>query len=504
MSWFKKKEMPSDTVDPVGTDAHIRPQTEEDTPPTVILSECSESKDLDTTSQDTSLSTNAPEAEAVKDPEPTPEPSPEETDDAAIEEALTALRTELSTPLPNSSDFFGDLGTGADDAIDSGEGRTPPPEAEQSHKRLYLNLIIGGLLVLLLATGGVFVYLNFGRVAVPDLVGKPSAAAVAALNEAGLKVGKLIEQEVVGVEPGTVVDQEPIVDSQVTKGSAVNLTVVSAGATAAVPNITGLSVDAAKTKLSGARLVEEEIKTFSNEVPAGSVVGFLPTAGTELVSGAVVTVLVSAGSYDTPVEIPRVLGLGQEEASKVLLEKGFNPVFYHASTSFGNLDEVVAQTPASKTSVYPGSVVMVLVSRGNSTTELTVPTLVGKTKNVATQEASTAGFGTEVFEVPDSSATTGTVVAQTPPSKDTLLRAGEAIGLLVSRGPSTDAEVPNVLSEETTVAVEALRAAGFTPVVVPVTLGTGVVAGPITQQFPAGQTPYKIGLPVLLYAPKAQ
>jgi serine/threonine-protein kinase len=367
-------------------------------------------------------------------------------------------------------------------------------------RKLYRTLVVSGVLVLSLVAGGIGAYLSYGRVAAPDLVGLSSSEAIDALNGVGLKVGELSEEEVPGVSPGLVVNQEPMVDTALLRGSAVDLTVSKAAAAVLVPDLTGKTLEDAKRTLSDARLSAQELSTFSDTVPAGSIVGFLPTAGTELPSGSTVSVLVSSGAYSTPVELPRLIGLGQSEAEELLRKKGFNPVVYHASTSFGNLDEVVAQTPASRASAPPASVVMLLVSRGNSTTELSVPKLIGKTRTQAEQEASDAGFPAEVYPIADSKVASGTVVAQAPPAEGSLLGAGDPLGLLVSHGASTDAVVPTVLSMETSAAALTLRAAGFVPQIVP--RAQGAQASAVTQQFPASTTAYKLGLPVLLYAPE--
>jgi beta-lactam-binding protein with PASTA domain len=96
---------------------------------------------------------------------------------------------------------------------------------------------------------------------------------------------------------------------------------------------------------------------------------------------------------------------------------------------------------------------------------------------------------------------TDTVVAQMPPAANTLLRAGEGLGLLVSRGAQTNSTVPDVRSLETSAAIATIRAAGFTPRIVPGSPSEGMITGLVEQQFPMEGTIYWIGLPVLVYAP---
>ncbi|MDR1412520.1 MAG: PASTA domain-containing protein [Actinomycetes bacterium] len=422
-------------------------------------------------------------------------------DDAVISDVLSGLRADLQSQLPDADEFLagGDT-TGAADGENPSEHTNTFMGLDVSvakRRRTYLTLVIVGLVTLLLMVGGVWAWLTYGQITVPDLVGQPSTEAIKVLNEVGLKVGAMNETEVAGVEPGIVVNQDPIVDKKVRRGSAVDLTVSMAADNVLVPDVTGKTREAARETLSAERLSVEEIPTFSNTVQTGSVVGFLPTAGTEVPGGSTVSLLVAKGAADATVEMPKVLGLTAEAAETVLREAGFNPHIYYASTSFGNLDEVVAQTPSSKTAATSGAVVLVLVSRGNSTTELTVPELVGKPRAEAETSVSAAGFAAEIFEIVDSSVATGTVVAQTPPSKDSLLKAGDSLGLLVSRGADTAVTVPNLLSQDSSTAAVALQAVGLVARIVP--LPVGLQPGLVAQQFPADGTAYRLGLPVLLY-----
>ncbi|MDR1776108.1 MAG: PASTA domain-containing protein [Actinomycetes bacterium] len=466
---------------------------------------------------------------------------------------LEELRGELKSPLPEPTAFFTikgaedarvgtrpeDLARAAAGGADNAAGRTPPEgaDAEKPRSRAAFRMVVVGAVVALLAAAGAWAYVTFGKVPAPDLVGLSQSEAIALIQDAGLRIGQITEESAAGITPGTVLSQDPIVDELALRGSKVQLIVAAAGRTVRVPDVSAMSYVDAQAALSGAQLVAQEVRTWSDTVAAGSVVGFLPIAGTELPSGSTVSVLVSAGAYSTPIQVPKVLGLSADAASAALQQAGFNPQVFTASASFGVLNEVIAQTPASATQLAPGTSVLVLVSRGNSTTEISVPDLSGKAADVAAAEASVAGFATQSWPIVDSSVASGTVVAQTPPSKDTLLAAGDPIGLLVSHGSAADAAVPEVLSQDVAAAVRMIQDAGMTAVVVPQGTGTaaasaettatatataqpgvdggGVSAvtsptapaattvearGTVTQQFPAAGSAYKIGLPVLIYA----
>ena len=423
---------------------------------------------------------------------------PSDKDEEVLASQLDDLRTELKSTLPEpGEEFLSFEGLSVnEEAGDEEETATKLPNMPRY-------TVIGGVVLLVVALIAVVVYMTFGRVEMPDLVGMSSSAAVDKLNEINLRA-TIVETEAPGVSPGRVIATAPIADELVLRGTMVTLTIAAAGEQVSVPDITGKALDEAKAALSSARLTVEEIPTFDNSVPPGAVVGFLPTGGTQVATGSTVSVLVSMGSLDVPVEVPRIVGLSEEVASQVLFEAGFNPVAFFASTSFGNLNEVVSQTPGGKDLVSPGATVLILVSLGNSTTDLPVPDISGKYEIEAEQIISAAGFEAQRFDFVDSTIPTGAVVSQMPLSIGTLLRAGAPLGYLLSTGGEINAVVPDVLGSSLSTAIDDVRAAGFTPRVVPRPLHVASDAEEadskvITQQFPRGGTSYHIGLPVLLY-----
>jgi len=289
---------------------------------------------------------------------------------------------------------------------------------------------------------------------------------------------------------------------KVARGSAVTLTVAQISAQVTVPLVTGKTPSDANTTLTESRLIYQEVKTFSDTVPPGGIVGQIPVAGTTVNSGSQVAVLISQGSMSTAINVPKVLGLSKADASKLLSDQGFVPLFYYAQTTFGAVNEAVTQTPSSTGYAMPGSVVMVLMSQGNSTSGMIVPDVTGQDEATATRTLKNAGFNVDVRLIMTSSASEGKVVAQTPQASDTHLDAGATVGVMVSAGANPSVTVPSLLGADLATAQDKLRSLGLNPWTVP--LPKGQQAGIVTQQFPAGGLDYELGLPVLLYAPPHQ
>jgi beta-lactam-binding protein with PASTA domain len=145
-----------------------------------------------------------------------------------------------------------------------------------------------------------------GDVAVPTVVGLTRDEAVAAVEAAGLE-SRVIEQPSATATEGTVVQQDPSAGLQVPAGSTVAIGVaVPSGtttstptappATVAVPDVTGLSEDAAAARITAAGLTPGRVtQEEASGVPAGQVVSQSPAAGTQAAPRSEVDVTVASG-----------------------------------------------------------------------------------------------------------------------------------------------------------------------------------------------------------------
>ncbi|MFZ9629154.1 MAG: PASTA domain-containing protein [Ilumatobacteraceae bacterium] len=162
----------------------------------------------------------------------------------------------------------------------------------------------------------------------PEVTGLEVAAATEQLEALGLVVqlGDPAYSEVVAegqVVSWTVPGSPTLVAGDtVLKGTTVVLTVSGGKAPRAVPDLTGLTLAAAKARLDALGLVLEQGEdVFSTDIPAGSVVAQDPAVGTELAVGASVTVQLSKGP--DLVAFPDLTDLDGETILKVLVQAEF-------------------------------------------------------------------------------------------------------------------------------------------------------------------------------------
>ena len=130
------------------------------------------------------------------------------------------------------------------------------------------------------------------RVQVPDVRGQSLDDARKSLEDRGLRVGKVTEREQAG-PPGRVLESNPVPDTTVNKGTAVDLVVISGKLT--VPDLFGKTFEEARAQLEGmgfSNIVRQDVPS-DNPAEAGTVVGQDPAKNTKVERDARITLQVA-------------------------------------------------------------------------------------------------------------------------------------------------------------------------------------------------------------------
>ena len=134
-------------------------------------------------------------------------------------------------------------------------------------------------------------------VSVPDITGMSEKEAQAALSNAGL-TGSLSDRKASDkVAEGDIISQSPSAGKKVSKGSKVSY-VISTGpsvVTVAVPNLTGMTKDGAKSALTEKGLVLGDVTEKSSDKPKGTVIEQSTDSGTKVEKGSKVNIVISSG-----------------------------------------------------------------------------------------------------------------------------------------------------------------------------------------------------------------
>jgi beta-lactam-binding protein with PASTA domain/tRNA A-37 threonylcarbamoyl transferase component Bud32 len=247
---------------------------------------------------------------------------------------------------------------------------TGPPEEEQ-RSRWWIPVLVTLLILGLLGIVLFFLAQNLledeeppaQMVSVPNVVGDPRRVAEQEIRDAGLEVGEIVPapaEDHPDEEPGTVIEQNPAADQQVSEGTEVILTVVGQPELVAVPDIPeGSSFEDAQSILADAGLVAVPQDQASDTVEEGDVIGTEPPAGTDVEPESEVQVLISTGPGT--VAVPEVCCQSFPSAQNELSNAGLNPVISDETVAINPAcplgNKVAAQEPGAGTEAEQGETV---------------------------------------------------------------------------------------------------------------------------------------------------
>jgi beta-lactam-binding protein with PASTA domain/serine/threonine protein kinase len=238
------------------------------------------------------------------------------------------------------------------------------------------------------------------------------------------------------------------------------------------PGVIGLTQADATERLEGAGLeVVVGEPEYSSTVRRGRVISSDPGAGDRVLDGERVSIVVSLGkeTYD----LPKLKGLTLDEAQDLILETQM--AFGKAVEQFSETVEpgiVISSDPKSGTTLRPGTVVDLVVSKGRR--PIPVGDWVGKDADAAERILERRGLVVERTAEYDDDVASGLVIAQDPEG-GTLFR-DDTVTLRVSLGPEL-VEVPGVVAAGVDSATQTLTDLGFEVVIAeaPGYLGLGFV-----------------------------
>ena len=222
------------------------------------------------------------------------------------------------------------------------------------------------------------------------------------------------------------------------------------------PGIINLSVADARDKLEAAGLsLVVDREEFSETVPAGSVMGTDPQAGSRIVDGSTVEVVVSLGleRYAVPTLHGRTVSQAEEALVDASLALGEVEERWHERVPEGRV--IIASPPAGQEQ-RRDTPVDLLVSKGPEPIE--IPDLAGEDADRAQSRLTRLGFEPRVTEEHSDTVDKGAVVSQSP--DDGTGNRGDRIRLVVSLGPVM-VEVPDLTAMSVDDATEALREVGL-------------------------------------------
>jgi beta-lactam-binding protein with PASTA domain len=182
-----------------------------------------------------------------------------------------------------------------------------------------------------------------------------------------------------------------------------------------VPNLVGVPLQTAEGTAREQGLdIKVQDKLYSN-LPSGSIVSQLPSAGTPIKMGQHVDVLVSLGPKN--VAVPEVVGSSLRAAEITAVQRGLtlgDVAQIHSAR--GAAGEIIAQDPPAASAAARGPAVNLLVSLGSAAPAYYCPSFVGRSLAEARPAIEKAGFKVgQVVPVTGEGGVPGAILSQSPP-----------------------------------------------------------------------------------------
>lgn len=261
----------------------------------------------------------------------------------------------------------------------SGRARTKKRRASARVRR---NRWIALGISVLIGIGGWYALLGPGtRVVVPSLAGLSVDQANADLSSLGLqsKVADQVFSE--DILKGIVISSQPAGGGRVNEGGTVSLTVSKGPERYLVPDMQGLTIDAATALISKNSLAIGTItEAFNLKIPQGFIIGSLPIADTSVTRNTTINLILSKGIEQLP--LASYVGKGGEQALNELTDAGFSVTSRYAYSENVPIGIVISQTPAGDGEAPRGTKIALVVSKGSQS--VFIPNIYSLTQAKAT------------------------------------------------------------------------------------------------------------------------
>ncbi|MDQ1695528.1 MAG: eukaryotic-like serine/threonine-protein kinase, partial [Frankiaceae bacterium] len=258
----------------------------------------------------------------------------------------------------------------------------------------------------------------------PNVLNFSKSAAIKALDDEGLHAHWLPGIHTDTVDSGLVARQNPGSGARVHKGATIDLRLSLGPEIVTVPDVTGLTVKAARTAIEQAHLsVGEQTEAYSTDVKTGRIISTDPKPDARVHASRSVNLVVSQGPQ--PVDVPDVSGKTYDEAASILTSLDLQPGRRDVYSDTVPEGTVIATRPPPGATAHAGDTITVNVSRGPHLYR--VPDVTGENVDDAVQQLQDAGFKTNVHAFPGGP---GDVLRQSP-SGGSMERRGTTITLFV-------------------------------------------------------------------------
>ena len=328
------------------------------------------------------------------------------------EAAKAAQATEIVTPMTENT---------ANTKKDRAE------ERRRVSKRVRRNRIIALALAVSVGIGGWWIVLGPGaKVSVPSVIGASLDKANSLFSPLGLK--SEVAERVFSEEDaeGLIIAQNPVGGDKTDPNGTVKLTISKGPERYVVPQLIGLTPEAAVNAIAKFPLKTGTItEVFNTEIPKGFVISAEPAPGKKVRRDVAINLVVSKG-IET-LAVTSFVEKSGEEALTELTDAGFDVTVSYAFDEKIIPGGVISQTPAAG-DVPKGAKIKLVVSKGSAFTTIPTMGIVGQTQIKATQILKDLGL---VVKVKTLGATKNKKVINVLPKAGTKVKRGSTVTITV-------------------------------------------------------------------------
>jgi len=199
-------------------------------------------------------------------------------------------------------------------------------------------------------------------VTVPNLISLTKEEAIKIIEDLGLNVGNISEENSSAFVKGTVIDQSPLYNEKIDKNSLVNLTVSIGSKILTIPNLIGYDFIYAKSQIEmlGLKVSTSKI-TDATSIP-GTILALNPSPGSQVAENSIVELIIATRVELIPT--PDFIGMNISDATNFINEKGLVSEISYVKADYSvQKDTVLAQDPEPGTTISPGGSMILFVGK---------------------------------------------------------------------------------------------------------------------------------------------
>jgi serine/threonine-protein kinase len=191
----------------------------------------------------------------------------------------------------------------------------------------------------------------------PNVVGLTESEARALLPEYTITIQRAPDPR---IPRDRVASQIPLATTQVTKGSAITLTISDGPGDAIVPDgLVGMSLIDARTALAAVGLVIARTEAVPSDEAQGTILTVTPEAGSKITAGSGVVLTIANGEID----VPDLIGVEAIQAKTLLIQAGFLVREFNDYDATQEIGVVIRQAPDAGTTQTIGKPVTITINK---------------------------------------------------------------------------------------------------------------------------------------------